>query len=82
MRDTVRVARRSSGRIVPLCPFDDGDEPVAAVGDGFDVARAVLAVSEYFPQARDGLVDAVVGDGRVGPRSLGERVLGDHVAEA
>ena len=78
-RRELRVERRI--RIVPLCPFDDGGEPVAAVGDGFDVAPAVLAAAERLAQPGDGLVETVVGDRRVAPRGGGERVLRDHLAD-
>jgi hypothetical protein len=72
-RRELRVARCI--RIVPHSSFDGSCEPIAAVGDRFDVSRAVAAAAECLPQPGDGLVETVAGDRRVAPRGVGERVL-------
>ena len=63
-----------------LHALDSCEEPVALTDHGLDVRRAVVLVAERFPQALDGLRDAVVANGNVSPSRLIERVLLDDVS--
>ena len=55
--------------------LDGGNEAVAATGDGLDVPGCVDVIADRPPQLRDGLSQRVVGDVRVGPEGVEERVL-------
>src|SRR5262245_630105 len=61
---------------VAVRPLDPDGEPVPAIGDRFDIPCAAAA-AEPLPQPRDGLVDAVIGDGCAVPSGVSERLLRD-----
>ena len=61
---------------------DSRHKPVAAFGDGLDVAVAVFAILEKAAQQIDGLSQVIFFDGRVRPNAVHQLIFGEQPAIA
>jgi hypothetical protein len=54
------VERRPACSRLRSCPIDGGFEPVAATWQSLDIERSLGGIAQGFPQAIDGIVDAMI----------------------
>src|SRR5688572_12444875 len=73
-------ARRGPGCRGQLDAFNRGDQPVAALGDGLDVARLLRIVAERLAQLDDRLRERVVAHDDAGPHHAQELFARDDLA--
>ena len=66
----IRVRRLD---LVLMGPRDRRDEAIATAGHRGDVARAIFAIAERLPKARDVKAQTALFDGHVGPH-LGQQI--------